>query len=251
MRELDDQALLRYSRHLLLPEIDFAGQQRLMASRALVVGAGGLGSPVALYLASAGLGGMTLADADQVELSNLQRQIAHDMHSVGRNKAESAAERIAGINPDVRVTVLKRRLQWQDLCEILPGHDVVVDCSDNSLTRHAINRAAVACRLPLVSGAAVRFDGQLSVFDVRRADSPCYHCLFPQVGEASDGPCATFGVLAPLVGVIGSLQAVETLKLLAGIEPNVQLLTLYQALEGKFSQFKVRRDPACPVCAGR
>lgn len=250
MNELNDAALLRYSRHILLPQIDIEGQQRLLAARALVVGAGGLGSPVALYLASAGVGQITIADDDQVELSNLQRQVAHDMHSLGRNKAESACEAMQAMNPEVKVTALAQRLDHAALCRLLAEHDVVLDCSDNFATRHAINRAAVACRVPLVSGAAVRFDGQLAVFDSRQADSPCYCCLFPQQGEASDGPCATFGVLAPLVGVIGSLQATEAIKLLAGIVPALGQLTLYDALQASFRQISVSRDPECPVCGG-
>ncbi|TDR80354.1 adenylyltransferase/sulfurtransferase [Paludibacterium purpuratum] len=249
--ELDDNALLRYSRHILLPQIDVTGQRRVSAGRALVVGAGGLGSPVALYLASAGVGLITVADDDTVELSNLQRQIAHDMASLGQAKAQSAQARMLGLNPDIQVTALCRRLGPDDLLQQVAAHDVVLDCSDNFATRHAINRAAVAAQVPLVSGAAVRFDGQLAVFDSRQADSPCYHCLFPEDGPATDGPCATFGVLAPLVGVIGSLQAVEAIKLLAGIASPLGRLTVYDALEGGFRQFKVPRDPDCPVCAGK
>jgi molybdopterin/thiamine biosynthesis adenylyltransferase len=249
MTELTDAALLRYSRHILLPQIDIEGQQKLSAARALLVGAGGLGSPVALYLASAGVGQITVADDDKVELSNLQRQVAHDMSSLGRNKAESAAARMLAMNPDIQVRALPERLDHDALCSLLANHDIVLDCSDNFSTRHAVNRAAVACRVPLVSGAAVRFDGQLAVFDSRRADSPCYRCLFTDQMEATDGPCATFGVLAPLVGVIGSLQAVEAIKLLAGLEPSIGRLTLYDAIQGSFRQLAVPRDPLCPVCA--
>jgi len=248
MNELNDEALLRYSRHILLSAFDVEGQRRLLAARALVVGAGGLGSPVAMYLASAGVGHITVADDDLVELSNLQRQIAHDMASLGRNKAQSAAERMHALNPDIEVKVLPQRLSADDLAHWLPQCDVVLDCSDNFATRHAINRAAVANRVPLVSGAAVRFDGQLAVFDSRQPDSPCYHCLFPEEGGANDGPCATFGVLAPLVGVIGSLQAAEAVKLLAGIVPRLGTLTLYDALSCSFRQIRVPRDPGCPVC---
>jgi adenylyltransferase/sulfurtransferase len=251
MSELNDSQLLRYSRHILLPQFDLEGQRRLSEGRALVVGAGGLGSPVALYLASAGVGRITLADHDTVELSNLQRQIAHDSHSLGHNKAESAAARMRAINPEISVSVLAQRLQSDDLQGLLAGHDLVIDCSDNFATRHALNRAAVRCAVPLVSGAAVRFEGQFVVFDVRDAQSPCYHCLFPDAGEGNDGPCATFGVLAPLVGVIGSLQALEAIKLLAGIGVASGMLTLYDALSGRFRQVRVPRDPACPVCAQR
>ena len=248
MDELNDAALLRYSRHLLLPQIDVEGQRRLSCARALIVGAGGLGSPVALYLASAGVGRITIADDDTVELSNLQRQVVHDMHSLGRNKAESAAARMTGMNPGIEVHALPQRLSQEQLCELVTLHDVVLDCSDNFATRHAVNRAAVVGKIPLVSGAAVRFDGQLAVFDAANEISPCYHCLFPEEGEATDGPCATFGVLAPLVGVIGSLQAVEAIKLLAGIPPAIGMLTLYDALAGSFRQIRVPRDPDCPVC---
>ena len=251
MTELSDQALLRYSRHILLPELDIAGQQALLAGRALIVGAGGLGSPVALYLASAGVGLLSIADDDVVELTNLQRQIVHDMASLGRNKADSAAARMQALNPEVTVRVIGERLAGLALADEVARHDVVLDCSDNFATRHAVNRACVAAGVPLVSGAAVRFAGQLAVFDTRDAAAPCYHCLFPEEGEASDGPCATFGVLAPLVGVIGSLQAVEAIKLLAGVPVTSGRLTLYDALDGSFRAMKVPRDPACPVCASR
>ena len=250
-KELDDAALLRYSRHILLPEIDVAGQERLLAARVLVVGAGGLGAPALLYLASAGIGQLTLVDDDTVELTNLQRQIIHDMTTLGQHKVASAATRLAAINPDVQLRLLPERLQGDRLAAEVAAHDLVLDCSDNFATRHAINRACVAAGVPLVSGAAVRFSGQLAVYDTRDAASPCYHCLFPEEGEASDGPCATFGVLAPLVGVIGSLQAVEAIKLLAGLRPTLGQLTLYDALDGSFRQLRVPRDLDCPVCASR
>ncbi|WP_434630925.1 HesA/MoeB/ThiF family protein [Chromobacterium sp. CV08] len=249
-RELDDEALLRYSRHILLPEIDIVGQRRLLAASALIVGAGGLGSPVALYLAGAGVGRITVVDDDTVELSNLQRQIAHDSASLGRGKAESAAARMRALNPSITVRPLSERLSGDRLVDEVAAHDLVLDCSDNFATRHAVNRACVAARVPLVSGAAVRFSGQLAVFDSRDAASPCYHCLFPEDGEADDGPCATFGVLSPLVGAIGSLQAVEAVKLLAGIRPVPGRLTLYDALGGSFKQIGVPRDPGCAVCGG-
>jgi len=250
-QELNDSALLRYSRHILLPEIDIEGQQRLLASRVLVVGAGGLGAPALLYLASAGVGQLTLVDDDTVELTNLQRQVIHDMQTLGQPKVVSAAARLSAINPDVQLRLLNERLAGDSLAAEVAAHDLVLDCSDNFATRHAINRACVAARVPLVSGAAVRFSGQLAVYDVRDEASPCYHCLFPEEGEASDGPCATFGVLAPLVGVIGSLQAVEAVKLLAGRRPALGQLTLYEALDGSFRQLRVPRDPDCPVCGQR
>lgn len=249
--DLNDQALLRYSRHILLPEIDIEGQQKLLAARALIVGAGGLGSPVALYLASAGVGRITVVDDDVVELTNLQRQIAHDMASLGQNKAASAARRMQALNPDIEVLPLAERLNGERLAALVAEHDVVLDCCDNFATRHAVNAACVAAAVPLVSGAAVRFAGQLAVFDTRDAASPCYHCLFPDEGEANDGPCATFGVLAPLVGVIGSMQAVEAVKLLSGIKPALGRLTLYDALSSDIRQLRVPRDAACPVCSGR
>lgn len=251
MTELNDAALLRYSRHILLPEIDIAGQQRLAAARVLVLGAGGLGSPVLLYLASAGVGRISVADDDVVELTNLQRQVAHSMASLGQNKACSAAAQMQALNPEVQVTTLAERLAGSRLAEVVAAHDLVLDCSDNFATRHAVNRAAVAAKVPLVSGAAVRFAGQLAVFDARHEDSPCYHCLFPEEGEAGDGPCATFGVLAPLVGVIGSLQAVEALKLLIGLPSPLGQLTLYDALTAQFRHVRVPRDPACPVCGSQ
>ena len=246
-QELNDSALLRYSRHILLPEIDIEGQQRLLAARVLVVGAGGLGAPALLYLASAGVGQLTLVDDDTVELTNLQRQVIHDMQTLGQPKVVSAAARLSAINPDVQLRLLNERLAGDSLAAEVAAHYLVLDCSDNFATRHAINRACVAARVPLVSGAAVRFSGQLAVYDVRDEASPCYHCLFPEEGEASDGPCATFGVLAPLVGVIGSLQAVEAVKLLAGRRPALGQLTLYEALDGSFRQLRVPRDPDCPV----
>ncbi|WP_028536793.1 HesA/MoeB/ThiF family protein [Paludibacterium yongneupense] len=248
MSELDDKALLRYSRHILLPQIDIAGQEKLLAARALIVGAGGLGSPVALYLASAGVGRITLADDDTVELGNLQRQIAHDMASLGVNKARSAAARMHAMNPGVEIVALEVRLGGEALHKEVASHDVVIDCSDNFGTRQAINRAAVAARVPLVSGAAVAFAGQLAVFDARDAQSPCYHCLYPDEGAVGDGPCATFGVLSPLVGVVGSLQAVEAIKLLCGQPASVGRLTLYDAHDGLFRHLKLARDPACAVC---
>jgi len=248
---LDDRDLLRYGRHILLEDIDIAGQQRLGRARALVVGAGGLGSPVLMYLASAGVGSITVADPDVVELSNLQRQIIHDEASLGEGKATSAAARMQALNPACRVGVIGERLEASRLTALLAQHDVVLDCSDNFPTRHAVNAASVACGVPLISGAAVRFDGQMGIFDPRDAASPCYHCVFPDTGESLDGPCATFGVLSPLVGVIGSLQAVEAVKLLAGMPTSLGLLTVYDAKQGRIRQVRIRRDPDCPVCRSR
>ncbi len=246
---MDDPQLLRYSRHLLLGEIGIEGQQRLQRAHALVVGAGGLGSPVALYLAAAGVGRITIADPDVVDLTNLQRQIAHDMEALGRNKAESAARRMRAMNPEVEVIALARRLEGDALREAVALADVVLDCSDNFATRNEVNAACLTHRRPLVSGAAVRFDGQVSVFDMRQPQAPCYACLFPPDAEESQMRCAEFGVFAPLVGVVGSLQAAEALKLLLGIGTSLSgRLLLYGALEGRWREVRVRKDTRCPVC---
>ncbi|MEO8136095.1 MAG: molybdopterin-synthase adenylyltransferase MoeB [Betaproteobacteria bacterium] len=249
---MDDNQLLRYSRHILLPEIGIDGQERIAAGHALIVGLGGLGSPVALYLASAGVGILTLCDNDAVDLTNLQRQIAHDTTTIGMPKVESARQRIAAINPGIDVRMRMTRVGESDLCELVRTADVALDCSDNFATRHAINRACVAAGTPLVSGAALRFDGQLAVFDTRRAASPCYHCIFGEGEEIEETRCAVMGVFAPLVGVMGAMQAAEALKLLAGCgTPVLGKLQLYDALDGEWRAVRVRRDPHCPVCAER
>lgn len=246
---MDDSQLLRYSRHLLLDEIGIDGQIRLNGSHALIVGAGGLGSPVALYLAAAGVGRLTLADHDVVDLTNLQRQIAHDMSSLGENKARSAARRMSAMNPEIAITPLPDRLEGEDLSARVAAADVVLDCSDNFATRHAVNRACVAHRKPLVSGAAVRFDGQISVFDLARDDAPCYACLFPENARDAEMRCAEFGVFAPLVGVVGALQAAEALKLLMAIGTSLSgRLMLYNALEADWRSVRLKQDPGCPVC---
>lgn len=247
--DMGDTSLLRYARHILLDDIGIAGQRRLRAGRALIVGAGGLGSPVALYLAAAGVGQITIADDDSVDLSNLQRQIAHDMNSLGRNKAQSAAQRMRAMNPEIEVVPLEVRLAGPGLMDAVARTDVVLDCCDNFVTRHAINRACVQHRKPLVSGAAVRFDGQLAVFDLRRDDMPCYACLFPEAAEEAEMRCAEFGVFAPLVGVIGSLQAAEALKLLVGIDSGLSgRLLIHAAHEGEWRSLRLSRDPGCAVC---
>ncbi len=246
---MNDGQLLRYSRHILLNEIGIEGQGRLLGGHALIVGAGGLGSPAALYLAAAGVGHLTLCDHDAVDLSNLQRQIAHDMAQLGHNKAESAARRIAAMNPEVRVEPLAQRMAGEVLDRQVERADVVLDCSDNFATRHAVNRACVAMKKPLVSGAAVRFDGQVSAFDLRRADAPCYACLFPEGGEGGDIRCSEFGVFSPLVGVVGAMQAVEALKLLMDIGRDLTgRLLLYNALESEWREIRLKKDPGCPVC---
>jgi adenylyltransferase/sulfurtransferase len=246
---MNDDQLLRYSRHILLPEIGVEGQARILASRALVVGAGGLGSPVALYLASAGVGAITLADADTVDLTNLQRQIMHTTASLGQPKAASGAAAIARLNPEVKAIALERRLEGSALDDAVAAVDVVLDCSDNFATRHAVNRACARHRRPLVSGAAVRFDGQVSVFDLRRDDAPCYACLFPEDADTEELRCAVMGVFAPLVGIVGATQAAEALKLLAGAgEPLVGRLLILDALSMTWRAIRFARDPACHVC---
>jgi adenylyltransferase/sulfurtransferase len=247
---MNDDQLLRYSRHIMLSEIGIEGQERLLDSRALVIGAGGLGSPVALYLAAAGVGKLTLCDGDAVDLTNLQRQIAHAHTSIGMNKAHSAAQSARAINPDIEIAAIARRVSEEDLQLLVAKADVVLDASDNFATRHAVNRACVAQRKPLVSGAAVRFDGQVSVFDLRQADSPCYHCLFPDSGEADEMRCAENGVFSPLVGIIGTTQAAEALKLMTGVGRSLQgRLLLLNALEMEWRTIRVPKDAACPVCA--
>jgi len=249
---MTDDDLLRYSRHLLLDDIGIEGQQRLLAAHALVIGAGGLGSPVALYLGTAGVGRITIVDGDRVDLTNLQRQIAHDLARVGMPKAESAAQSIAAINPNLAVTALDERADGARLVELVAAADVVIDCSDNFATRQAINAACVAHRRPLVAGAAIGFDGQLSIYDTRRAESPCYACAFPPDPAFRDVACATMGVFAPLVGVIGSLQAAEALKLIVGIGTGlVGRLQMLDARTMEWTEVRVARDPGCSVCRGR
>jgi molybdopterin/thiamine biosynthesis adenylyltransferase len=246
---MNDEQLLRYSRHILLPQIGIEGQQKLLAARALVIGAGGLGSPVALYLVSAGVGTITLCDNEDVDLTNLQRQIVHRMESVGRKKVDSARDALAAINPGVEVVALAERVDGKRLEILAARHDVVIDGSDNFATRHAVNRACVKLGKPLVSGAAVRFDGQVAVFDLRLRDSACYACLFPESGEAEDVRCAVMGVFAPLTGIVGSIQAAEALKLIAGAGETLNgRLLLLDALAMQVRTIKLRKDPACPVC---
>jgi adenylyltransferase/sulfurtransferase len=250
--DLDDQQLLRYSRHILLPEIGIEGQEKLLAARALVVGAGGLGSPVSLYLAASGVGRITLCDHDKVDLTNLQRQIVHDSTTIGEPKVESARASLARINPQVQVVPVQERVEGARLEALVADADVVIDATDNFTTRHAINRACVQHARPLVSGAAVRFDGQVAVFDLRGDTSPCYHCLFAEEGDLEEMRCAVMGVFAPLVGIIGSVQAAEALKLLMGVgEPLTGRLLLLDALSMQWRTVKLKRDPACRVCSGR
>ena len=249
---MDDQQLLRYSRHILLDELGIEGQRRLMAAHALVIGAGGLGSPVALYLGTAGVGRITLVDDDVVELTNLQRQIAHDLSRLGVPKAESAQQSIQAINPDVDVNAMVQRADAALLDTLVAQADVVLDCSDNFATRQAINAACVAHARPLVAGAAIGFDAQLSVYDTRRSDAPCYACVFPPEAMVEETACATMGVFAPLVGIVGSLQAAEALKLLAGIGRSLAgRLQMLDARTMEWTQIGVRRATHCTVCASR
>jgi molybdopterin/thiamine biosynthesis adenylyltransferase len=249
---VNDEQLLRYSRHILLDEIGIEGQQRLLASHALVIGAGGLGSPVALYLGTAGVGRITIVDNDRVDLTNLQRQIAHNLARVGTPKAASAQASIAAINPDVQVTPLFERADASRLDALVRAADVVLDCSDNFKTRHAVNAACVVHARPLVSGAAIGFDGQISVYDTRRADAPCYACLFPPEATYEEVQCATMGVFAPLVGIIGTMQAAEALKLLAGIGTSLAgRLQMLDARTMEWNEIRLARQPHCSVCGQR
>lgn len=245
---LSDEELLRYSRQILLKQIDIDGQMRLRQGRVLIVGMGGLGSPVALYLAAAGVGELHLADFDTIDLTNLQRQILHDTAGVGQAKVDSAMARLTALNPHIRLVPHRQALDADSLAAAVQAVDLVIDCCDNFTTREAVNRACVEAGRPLVSGAAIRLEGQLSVFDSRKADSPCYHCLYGHGSEA-ELTCSEAGVAGPLVGLVGSLQALEAIKLLAGFgEPMVGRLLLIDALGSRFRELRVRRDPACAVC---
>lgn len=247
---MNDAELLRYSRHILLDEVGIEGQERLLATHVLIVGAGGLGSPAALYLAAAGVGEITLADGDIVDLTNLQRQILHRDCDLGISKATSGGRAMGALNPHIRVNTLAERLGEDQLDAAIAKVSVVLDCCDNFVTRHAVNRACVKHKVPLVSGAAIRCDGQLSVFDTRRADSPCYQCLFPASNTFEETQCATLGVLSPLTGIVGSMQAAETIKLICGFgEPMVGRLLMIDARAMNFQTVRFARDPACAVCA--
>jgi molybdopterin-synthase adenylyltransferase len=249
---VDDAQLLRYSRHILLDEIGIEGQERLLAAHVLIVGAGGLGSPAALYLAAAGVGELSLADGDVVDLTNLQRQILHRHADLGASKALSGSRSMMALNPQIKVNALTERLDGESLEAGVKRASVVLDCSDNFATRHAVNRACVKFRVPLVSGAAIRCDAQLSVFDTRSSTSPCYHCLFPVSDSYEETQCATLGVLSPLTGIIGSMQACETIKLICGFgEALVGRLLMVDARELSFQTVRFARDPGCAVCADR
>jgi molybdopterin-synthase adenylyltransferase len=249
---LNDDELLRYSRHILLDELGIEGQRRLLTSHALVIGAGGLGSPVVLYLGTAGVGTITIVDHDTVDVTNLQRQIAHDLSRVGQPKAQSAKASIERINPGITVHALVERADAARLNTLVAAADVVIDCCDNFDTRHAVNAACVAHRKPLVSGAAIGFDGQITVYDTRQAEMPCYACIFPASSTVEETRCATMGVFAPLVGIIGSMQASEAIRLLARV--GTSLAGRLQMLDGRtmeWNEMRMGRAKGCAVCAGR
>jgi molybdopterin-synthase adenylyltransferase len=249
---VDDLQLLRYSRHILLDELGPDAQAKFAAAHALVIGVGGLGAPVAQFLVAAGVGTVTLCDADRVDLTNLQRQILYATHDVGEPKVEAAAKRLAAVNPDVTLRRIAARVSGDVLDTLVADADVIIDCCDNFETRHAVNRACVAAHKPLVSGAALRFDGQVAVFDTRDPASPCYHCLFGEGDELEETRCATMGVFAPLVGIVGATQAAEALKLLAGAgESLAGRLLLLDALAMQWREMRVPRDPECAVCRGK
>ncbi|HJH25143.1 MAG TPA: molybdopterin-synthase adenylyltransferase MoeB [Paenalcaligenes hominis] len=246
---LDDAQLMRYARHILLDEYGIEAQEKVSAAKVLIVGAGGLGSPAAYYLAAAGVGHITLVDDDEVDLSNLQRQILHNSERVGVNKAQSGQQTLQALNPLITIEPLAQRLSDADLDRLMPQHDVVLDCTDNFATRHAINRAAVRHRVPIVSGAGIRFAGQISVYDLRDDQAPCYHCLFPEADDVQELRCATTGVLGPLVGMVGCIQAAEALKVIGGFgEPLVGRLLSVDALTMQWHTVRFRKDPKCSVC---
>lgn len=247
---MNDEQLLRYSRQILLPQFGVEGQERLRASTVLVVGAGGLGSPVALYLAAAGVGRLIVADFDTVDLTNLQRQILHATDRLGLPKVESARRTLEALNPDVEIVPIPRRLEHDLLCEQVAASDAVVDGSDNFATRFAVNAACVEAGTPLIAGAAIRWEGQVSVYTGRPGD-PCYRCLYGAGGDIED-TCSQNGILAPVAGIVGTIQATETLKVLSGVGTTLAgRLLILDALEMRFRTLTLTRDPACPVCGPR
>lgn len=247
---MDDSQLLRYHRHIMLPQLGFEGQQRLHDAHVLIIGLGGLGSPAATYLAAAGVGTLTLVDDDKVELSNLQRQIAHSTANIGNSKVDSAREHLLALNPDITINCITERLNGEALLDAMAGADVVLDATDNFSSRYAINAACVQQETPLVSGAAIRFEGQLAVFDFREPESACYQCLYPASDEATQETCSENGILAPVVGIIGSMQALEAIKLICQLGENSSgRLLLFDALALDWRSMKFKRDAQCPVCA--
>lgn len=248
---MKDESLLRYSRQIMLPELDVAGQQKLVDATVLIIGMGGLGCPAAMYLAAAGVGHLIIADDDAVELTNLQRQIAHSEKDIGSPKVTSAADTLQGMNPDVTITAIPERLSGSRLLELVQQADVVVDACDNFSTRFAVNQSCIEAGKPLVSGAAIRLEGQVTVFDSRDASSPCYQCLY-QAGDDDDVSCASNGVMAPVVGIIGSVQALETIKVIAGVgSALVGRLLLFDGLALSWREMRLRRDPGCEACGQR
>lgn len=245
---MNDEELLRYSRQILLPEIDVAGQDRLLESRVLILGLGGLGSPVAMYLASAGIGHLILNDDDVVDLSNLQRQILHGTDSIGMAKTESARVALSRLNPALKYETIPNRLDESALAALAERVDLILDCSDNLSTRHRVNRVSVRTRTPLISGAVIRFEGQIAAFDPARPDSPCYNCLYGDLDDLSDS-CARNGVVAPLPGIIGSMQALEAIKML--VRPEAAMtghLLIFDAWQTEWRRMRLRRNPGCPTC---
>lgn len=246
---MNDDQLLRYSRHILLPQIGILGQKKLIKSRALIIGLGGLGSPVAMYLAASGIGKLILCDNDNVDLTNLQRQTIHNSETIGMSKVQSATKAIAKINPEISVVSIQEYVDEERLQKLVKKVDVVIDASDNFITRHAINQACVTHKKPLVSGAAIRFNGQISVFDLSKSSSPCYHCLFSKDGDNEDMHCATMGVFSPLVGIIGCMQAAEAIKILLYIGKTLNgRLMLLDGLTMEWRSIKLNKDPACTIC---
>lgn len=244
---MNDDQLLRYSRQIMLPQIDVEGQEKLLAARVLIIGMGGLGSPIAMYLAAAGVGHLVLVDDDVVELSNLQRQIAHGTSNIGLSKVESAKKTIKNLNPEIKITTYAERLENKNLSDEIEAADLVIDATDNFATRFALNDNCVKSNTPLVSGAAIRMEGQVSVFN-KTADSPCYRCLYKDEGEL-DTSCSANGVLSPVVGIIGSIQATEAIKVLLGIGDCLDgKLLLLDALHMEWRTLKLKKDPECPVC---
>lgn len=247
---MNDELLLRYSRQILLPEIDVSGQEHLQSAHVLIIGMGGLGAPVTLYLAAAGIGHLTLVDFDTVDLTNLQRQVIHTTAAIGQLKVESARQTALALNPHIQVQAIQQKLEYSQLLEAVSSHDIVVDCSDNFPTRFDINRACKTAGKPLVSGAVIRFEGQITTYDLRNPDSPCYRCLYGEDGETED-TCSTTGILAPVAGIIGSMQATETLKLLLDLPTLSGRLLLLDAKQMQWREMRLRKDPHCPVCGNK
>ena len=246
---MNDEQLLRYSRQIMLPQVDVAGQETLLSARVLIIGLGGLGAPVAMYLAAAGVGELTLVDDDVVDLANLQRQIIHDTQSIGQRKTDSAKKRLNEINPDIKINIISSKLDDKNLRSEINKSDVVIDATDNFKSRFLINAACVAEKKPLVSGAAIRMEGQVSVFDLNKKGSPCYRCLYKDDGTEENQNCTENGVLAPVVGIIGSIQACEGLKILLNVgEPLLGKLLLLDAVTMEWRTIKIKPDPECPVC---